>query len=139
MKAEFETYVQARTKKSRPIVLHEIFRKKTSSEACAVVTLRTISLPVVIVFVPGARALGPYYYSNLRICPWGALHPKTKDILMGGFQHLHIIPIYEGSVRYRGIFSNLFWIYAIDIGFPEESRGRRPRADVRTKHWESFP
>ena len=53
---------------------------------------------------------------------------------MGGFQHLHIIPIYERSVRYRRIFSNLFWIYALDIDFPEKSRGWRPRADVRTKH-----
>ena len=42
---------------------------------------------------------------------------------MGGFQHLHIIPIYERSVRYRRIFSNFFWIYALDIDFPRRAEG----------------
>ena len=32
---------------------------------------------------------------------------------MGGFQHLQFIPIYEK--RYRRIFSNLFWIYSLEI------------------------
>ena len=52
---------------------------------------------------------------------------------MGGFQHLHFMPISERSVTYRRILSNLFWIYTLVIGFPEERKGWRLRADVGTK------
>ena len=40
------------------------------------------------------------------------------------------MPIYERSVASRGILSDLFWIYALVIAFPEERRGWRLRADV---------
>ena len=40
------------------------------------------------------------------------------------------MPIYERSVASRRILSDLFWIYALVIGFPEERRGWRLRADV---------
>ena len=42
---------------------------------------------------------------------------------MVGSQHLHFIPIYKRSVRYRPILSNLFWIYATVIDFPEWGGG----------------
>ena len=56
---------------------------------------------------------------------------------MGGFQHLHVIPIYESSTRYCPILSNLLWTYALDIGFPEKNRGWRSRADTRTNSFQT--
>ena len=61
---------------------------------------------------------------------WESPRSNTKDLLMGGFQHLHFLSIYESSVTHRRILFNLSWIYALVIGSPRERMVWRPRADV---------